>query len=110
MGSIEIIYKSSTPHGVPPPQSGDSPPTARSLARYHGSLMQLGIIGLGRMGANMVRRLSRGGQSCVVFDLNAANVKQLAEEGAAGATSLDDFVAKLSAPRAIWLMVPAAAV
>lgn len=58
----------------------------------------------------MVRRLSRGGQSCVVFDLNAANVKQLSEEGAAGSSSLDDFVAKLSAPRAIWLMVPAAAV
>jgi 6-phosphogluconate dehydrogenase len=72
--------------------------------------MQLGMIGLGRMGANMVRRLSRGGQSCVVFDLNAANVKQLSEEGAAGASSLDDFVAQLSAPRAIWLMVPAAAV
>ena len=72
--------------------------------------MQLGMIGLGRMGANMVRRLTRGGQSCVVFDLNAANVKQLADEGAAGSSSLDDFVAKLDAPRAIWLMVPAAAV
>ncbi len=58
----------------------------------------------------MVRRLSRGGQSCVVFDLNAANVKQLSDEGAAGSSSLDDFVAKLSVPRAIWLMVPAAAV
>ena len=72
--------------------------------------MQLGMIGLGRMGANMVRRLARGGQSCVVFDLNAANVKQLSDEGAAGASSLDDFVAKLNAPRAIWMMVPAAAV
>src|SRR5579863_9495802 len=72
--------------------------------------MQLGMIGLGRMGANMVRRLSKGGQSCVVFDLNAANVKKLADEGAAGASSLDDFIAKLSAPRAIWMMVPAAAV
>jgi 6-phosphogluconate dehydrogenase len=72
--------------------------------------MQLGMIGLGRMGANMVRRLNRGGQSCVVFDLNAANVQQLAAEGAAGSSSLDDFVAKLSAPRAIWMMVPAAAV
>jgi 6-phosphogluconate dehydrogenase len=72
--------------------------------------MQLGMIGLGRMGANMVRRLSRGGQSCAVFDLNAANVQQLAAEGAAGSSSLDDFVAKLTAPRAIWMMVPAAAV
>ncbi len=72
--------------------------------------MQLGMIGLGRMGANMVRRLSKGGQACVVFDLNAANVKKLAQEGAAGASSLDDFIAKLSVPRAIWMMVPAAAV
>jgi len=72
--------------------------------------MQLGMIGLGRMGANMVRRLEKGGQSCVVFDLNPANVKKLADEGAAGASSLDDFIAKLSAPRAIWMMVPAAAV
>jgi len=68
------------------------------------------MIGLGRMGANMVRRLEKGGQSCVVFDLNPANVKKLADEGAAGASSLDDFIAKLSAPRAIWMMVPAAAV
>jgi len=72
--------------------------------------MQLGMIGLGRMGANMVRRLSKGGQACVVFDLNAANVKQLADEGATGSSSLADFVAKLEAPRAIWMMVPAAAV
>ena len=72
--------------------------------------MQLGMIGLGRMGANMVRRLEKGGQSCVVFDLNPANVKKLADEGAAGASSLDDFIAKLTTPRAIWMMVPAAAV
>ncbi len=72
--------------------------------------MQIGMIGLGRMGANMVRRLEKGGQSCVVFDLNPANVKALADEGAAGASSLDDFVTKLAAPRAIWMMVPAAAV
>ena len=72
--------------------------------------MQLGMIGLGRMGANMVRRLERGGHTCVVFDLNPANVQQLAAEGASGASSLDDFVAQLAAPRAIWLMVPAGAV
>ncbi|HEX4949551.1 MAG TPA: decarboxylating 6-phosphogluconate dehydrogenase [Blastocatellia bacterium] len=69
--------------------------------------MQLGMIGLGRMGANMVRRLMRGGHDCVVFDLNADNVKALAGEGATGAESLDDFIAKLNAPRAVWIMVPA---
>ena len=72
--------------------------------------MQLGMIGLGRMGANMVRRLLRGGHQCVVYDNNAAGVTQLAGEGATGASSLDDFVKKLSAPRAVWLMIPAAAV
>ena len=72
--------------------------------------MQLGMIGLGRMGANMVRRLMRGGHACVVTDLNAANVKQMAGEGATGAESLPDFVKALDAPRAIWMMVPAAAV
>jgi 6-phosphogluconate dehydrogenase len=72
--------------------------------------MQLGMIGLGRMGANMVRRLLRAGHSCVVFDRSAKSVEQLSSEGATGAKSLDDFVTKLTAPRAIWLMVPAAAV
>jgi len=69
--------------------------------------MQLGMIGLGRMGANMVRRLMRGGHDCVVFDLSADNVKQLAGEGATGSDSLDDFIAKLNKPRAVWIMVPA---
>jgi len=69
--------------------------------------MQLGMIGLGRMGANMVRRLLRGGHSCVVFDLSADNVKRLASEGATGAASLDEFVRKLIRPRAAWVMVPA---
>jgi len=69
--------------------------------------MQLGMIGLGRMGANMVRRLMRGGHECVVFDLSADNVKQLAGEGATGSDSLDDFIAKLNKPRAVWIMVPA---
>ncbi|MGB7187788.1 MAG: NAD(P)-binding domain-containing protein, partial [Candidatus Acidiferrales bacterium] len=72
--------------------------------------MQIGMIGLGRMGANMVRRLMRGGHQCVVFDMNAANVQQLAGEGAAGANSLGEFVKKLNKPRAIWLMVPAGVV
>src|SRR6266404_5045068 len=72
--------------------------------------MQLGMIGLGRMGANMVRRLQKNGHTCVVYDRSAESVKQLSGEGAAGASSLDDFVLKLQKPRAIWLMVPAAVV
>jgi 6-phosphogluconate dehydrogenase len=69
--------------------------------------MQLGMIGLGRMGGNMVRRLMRGGHECVVFDLDPANVARLADEGAAGTRSLDDFVGALRPPRAAWVMVPA---
>ena len=71
--------------------------------------MQLGMIGLGRMGGNMVRRLMRGGHECVVFDTNADNVKQFEQEGASGASSLGDFVQKLTPPRAAWVMVPAGA-
>ena len=72
--------------------------------------MQLGMIGLGRMGANMVRRLIRNGHSCVVFDVFPKAVQDLAAENAVGATSLADFVGKLAKPRAVWMMVPAAAV
>jgi 6-phosphogluconate dehydrogenase len=72
--------------------------------------MQLGMIGLGRMGANMVRRLIKDGHQCVAYDRSADSVKQLSGEGATDAASLDEFVAKLQKPRAIWLMVPAAVV
>ncbi|MFK0024794.1 phosphogluconate dehydrogenase (NAD(+)-dependent, decarboxylating) [Streptomyces sp. NPDC090798] len=72
--------------------------------------MQLGMIGLGRMGANLVRRLMRDGHGCVVSDVNEAAVAELAGEGATGADSLQDFVAKLDKPRAVWLMLPAAIV
>jgi 6-phosphogluconate dehydrogenase len=72
--------------------------------------MQLGMIGLGRMGANLVRRLMRDGHHCVAFDRNPDVVKQLESEGAVGANSLEEFVAKLDPPRAIWIMVPAAIV
>ena len=70
--------------------------------------MQLGMVGLGRMGANLVRRLMRDGHECVVFDLDQATVRQLESEGAIGADSLADFVSKLQVPRAAWVMVPAA--
>ncbi len=72
--------------------------------------MQMGMVGLGRMGANMVRRLMRGGHECVVFDVSDAAVSELAKEGAIGASSLDDFAAKLKQPRVAWMMVPAAVV
>lgn len=72
--------------------------------------MQLGMIGLGRMGANMVRRLQRGGHRCVVFDRSPDAVNALAKEGATGAHALSDFVAALEKPRSVWIMVPAAAV
>ena len=72
--------------------------------------MQLGMVGLGRMGANMARRLLKKGHECVVFDVSPKAVGELAHEGASGATSLSDLVKKLAKPRAVWLMVPAAVV
>ena len=72
--------------------------------------MQLGMIGLGRMGSNMVRRLIRAGHECVVFDLDSNTVEQLAGEGAVGAQSVEDMGAKLDPPRSVWMMVPAAVV
>ena len=72
--------------------------------------MQLGMIGLGRMGANMVRRLLRAGHECVVYDRSPQAVADLVKEKAVGASSPADFVRKLGKPRAVWLMVPAAVV
>ena len=72
--------------------------------------MQLGMVGLGRMGANMVRRLMKGGHNCVVFDMSQKSVAELAKDGATGSSSIQDFVSKLQKPRAIWLMIPAAVV
>jgi 6-phosphogluconate dehydrogenase len=72
--------------------------------------MQLGMIGLGRMGANMVRRLIKNGHDCVVFDMSPRAVQELAKEKATGSASLADFVGKLAKPRAVWMMVPAAVV
>jgi 6-phosphogluconate dehydrogenase len=72
--------------------------------------MQLGMIGLGRMGANMVRRLLRGGHQCVVFDVSPKAVEELAAEKATGSSTFSDLVSKMTAPRAIWLMVPAGVV
>src|ERR1043166_7420062 len=72
--------------------------------------MQIGMIGLGRMGANMARRLLRGGHQCVVFDMSLKAVEELVAEKAVGSSSLAEFVKKLTKPRALWLMVPAAVV
>src|SRR5579863_7035134 len=72
--------------------------------------MELGMIGLGRMGMNMVRRLMRAGHKCVVYDVHPEAVQSLAKEGAVGANSLEDFVKKLQTPRAVWMMVPAGVV
>src|SRR6266849_5030467 len=72
--------------------------------------MQIGMIGLGRMGANMVRRLLRGGHNCVVFDMSPKAVEELVQEKAVGAADLKDLVKKLAKPRALWLMVPAGVV
>ena len=72
--------------------------------------MQIGMIGLGRMGANMVRRLLKGGHQCVVFNRSPQPVKELVQEKAIGSSSLEDLASKLSKPRAIWMMVPAAVV
>ncbi len=72
--------------------------------------MQLGMVGLGRMGANMVRRLMKNGHDCVVYDVFPKSVEELVKEKAVGSSSIQDFCSKLSKPRAIWLMVPAAAV
>src|SRR5664279_3182597 len=69
--------------------------------------MQLGMIGLGRMGASLVRRLAKAGHQCVVYDVNAAAVKKIADRGVRGAVSIDELIAKLAKPRAVWVMVPA---
>ena len=71
--------------------------------------MQIGMIGLGRMGANMARRLMKGGHESVVFDRNAVTVEALAKEGATGAASLEEVVEKLRVPRALWIMLPSGA-
>ena len=70
--------------------------------------MQIGMMGLGRMGANMVRRLMRDAHECVVYDINPASVSALVADGAIGAASLEEFIGKLARPRSVWLMLPAA--
>src|ERR1017187_7365308 len=96
--------------GAGPRPAAGLPGRHLGYANKRRSCMQLGMIGLGRMGANMVRRLMRGGHQCVVWDQNHANVEKLEGEGATGAAALDDFLKALQPPRAVWLMVPSAAV
>ena len=69
--------------------------------------MQLGMIGLGRMGGNMVRRLMQGGHTCIVYDRSADATRALAGEGAVASSTLDEFLSQLTAPRVVWLMLPA---
>src|SRR5205807_956998 len=78
----------------------------RNLCRRRFRL-QIGMIGLGRMGANMSRRLMKGGHTCVVFDRDASKVAEVEKEGARGARSLEDCVNQLAAPRTVWVMLPA---
>src|SRR5579871_4535235 len=80
-------------------------PSGRRSEEMH---MQLGMIGLGRMGANIVRRLMRDGHPCVVYNRSPAPVRELSDEGAIGTHSLDEFVAALERPRVAWVMLPAA--
>jgi 6-phosphogluconate dehydrogenase len=82
----------------------------RTAERIERNSMEVGMIGLGRMGTNMVQRLQKAGHHCVVYDTNQETVQALAKEGATGASSLEDFANKLKKPRSIWMMVPAAAV
>src|SRR6188508_2552840 len=91
---------------------GSATQSRRGPLRYHrlGGYMQLGIVGLGRMGANMALRLARAGHEVVVLDRKPATVKEIADQGAVGSENIADMVKKLAAPRHIWLMIPAAAV
>src|SRR5919108_5122981 len=93
--------------GEPRRPSPTHPRSRREALEEEATRMQLGMIGLGRMGANIVRRVLRDGHSCVVYDVSAEAVRQLEGEGAVGASSLEDFAGKLSRPRAAWVMVPA---
>src|SRR5687767_11664084 len=108
----------SGPGDLPPPRcvaTGGTVPAApprlglAATARRYGGrgMAQLGMVGLGRMGANIVRRLMKDGHECVVFDINADAIKDLADEGAVAAESLEDMASKLDAPRSVWVMVPA---
>jgi 6-phosphogluconate dehydrogenase len=92
------------------PNNITRPGIVKRVSRKEIKAMQLGMIGLGRMGANMVRRLMRDGQDCVVYDVDPAAVRQLADEGATAALSPEELTAQLTTPRAIWMMVPVARV
>src|SRR5579883_1374506 len=92
---------------IPPIVTWHGTPNSEAAYRLKGCTMQIGIIGLGRMGGNIARRLVRHGHEVVVYDRMPKAVMTLADEGAVPATGLEDFVRKLSGPRAIWLMLPA---
>src|SRR5579875_3707695 len=106
-GGAGGLGESSPPRGGPIYARPRTPGHMGTGRRWN---MQLGMIGLGRMGANMVRRLMRAGHDCVVYDRDEGNVQALARDGATGTSSRTEFVAALSAPRTVWLMIPAGAV
>src|SRR5207253_4266150 len=99
---------SSSGNALPSEEAGRRGGLGDDQRRGRDRRMQLGMIGLGRMGANLVRRLMRDGHECVVYDVNLDAVQLLSGEGAVGAATLGQLVAKLDLPRAVWVMVPAA--
>ncbi len=113
--SVKIIPDSRAPSRPRSPRTLRPTPSSRTIDHSRRTdphmkttkPMQLGMVGLGRMGANLVRRLTNDGHRCAVFDVNADAVKSLTGEGIMGASSLEDLVSKLDAPRAVWLMLPA---
>src|SRR3954465_1571166 len=102
-GGVPVLSPASA--GQSRPGAGASVAPGPSERSRH---MQVGMIGLGRMGANLVRRLMRAGHECVVYDVNPAMIEPLVSEGATGSATLDEFVAALTVPRVAWVMVPAA--
>src|ERR1700730_6540856 len=110
--AANIAFSGNWRNGAKSARRDDTPRFDPGSLPKHGlgaAEMQIGVIGLGRMGANIVRRLQRGQHECVAYDADASVVERLAAEGMATTGSLSDFVSRLVAPRVVWVMVPAGA-